>query len=60
MNHFDDISRIAWEDGRVVGYHEGVNDTSKIYEVRISALWSEIHSLNARVEVLEKTFGGFK
>ncbi len=60
MSYDDDLSAIAWNDGWKVGYNEGRDDTVKEYEQRLAAYWTELATLNARVDYIEKTIGGFK
>ncbi len=48
---------VGWDNGNKEGYSEGYAEAVQLYEERISALWAELHSLNARVDFLERHTG---
>ncbi len=60
MNYEDDLSEIAWNDGWRVGYHKGVEETETKYEARLAVFWTEMMTLNARIDHLERLSGEFK
>jgi flagellar biosynthesis/type III secretory pathway protein FliH len=51
---------VGWEEGRQQGYTEGYNDAVYQYETRLAAYWTELQTLNARIDYLEHTINGTK
>ncbi len=60
MNYNDDLTYMAFEEGRKVGYYEGSMETELKFQAQLQIFNSELITLNARVEILEKLTGGFK
>ncbi len=42
----------GWEEGKYEGYTQGRVDAITDYESRISKMWAELHTLNARIDYL--------
>lgn len=57
---YDEGFADGWEEGRGIGFQEGYAETARAYEERISALWAELQTLNARIDYLEKHTGLIK
>lgn len=57
---YDEGYADGWDEGRSQGFQEGYTETAQTYEERISALWAELQTLNARVDYLERHTGLIK
>ncbi len=58
LQDYNDGYCVGWEEGRQSGLQEGYNeayeDLVELYEKRIKALYTELQTLNARVDYLNK------
>ena len=52
-NQYEDGYSVGWQEGRRIGVEEGYMEASVQYEQRMSALWAELQTLNARLDYLE-------
>ncbi len=57
MDSYSEGYSVGWDTGNQEGYTEGYAEAVRAYEERLSALWTEIRTLNARVDFLEKHTG---
>lgn len=57
FNKYDEGYADGWDEGRSQGFQEGATEIGQSYEERISALWAELQTLNARVSYIEKHTG---
>lgn len=55
---YEDGYAVGFEEGRYRGYEEGYADTAQEYEARLAKYWAELHTLNARIDYLERLTGG--
>lgn len=51
---YEDGFAQGWQEGRDIGYSEGWNDARDHYEARLSKMWAELQTLNARIEFVNK------
>lgn len=45
---------VGFDEGRLEGYSQGYLDSTHDFDHRLSKYWAELHTLNARVDYLEK------
>lgn len=60
FDNYESGYAVGWDEGRHLGYAEGLEDCFYTFEQRLSAYWTELATLNARIDYLERLTGGNK